>query len=104
MSARDLSQKERVQGSQEGQPIGLDEPLAVAAEGVGRLLGVSRAQVFKLNATGKLPMPVRLGSKTPRWPVAELRDWLAAGCPDRLAWDRMRREVGESPHSPRRSP
>lgn len=38
-------------------------------------------------------MPVRLGTKAPRWRVDELRDWLAAGCPDRLTWERMRRET-----------
>jgi predicted DNA-binding transcriptional regulator AlpA len=48
-----------------------------------RLLGISRSQFFKLHASGKLPMPAKLGARAPRWLVQELREWLAAGCPDR---------------------
>jgi predicted DNA-binding transcriptional regulator AlpA len=61
--------------------------LALNAVDTGRVLGISRAQVFKLHASGKLPMPVRLGTKAPRWRLEELKAWLAAGCPDRRAWE-----------------
>jgi predicted DNA-binding transcriptional regulator AlpA len=37
-------------------------------------------------------MPVRLGTKAPRWRVDELRAWLAAGAPDRQTWLKMRGE------------
>ena len=67
------------------------EPLAVDAKRVGQLLGISRAQVWKLHASGRLPLPVRLGTRAPRWRVDELRDWLAAGCPDRQMWQGMRK-------------
>lgn len=65
-------------------------PLAVAAEGAASLLDISRSQFFKLHASGKIPAPVYLGTKAPRWRVAELSDWLDSGCPDRQTWDRMR--------------
>ena len=55
--------------------------LAVPAEKAARLLGISRSQWWKLHSQGKIPPPVRLGTKTPRWNVAELQAWLAAGCP-----------------------
>jgi predicted DNA-binding transcriptional regulator AlpA len=67
------------------------ERLALSAIDAARLLGISRAQLWKLHSSGKLPLPVRLGAKAPRWRVAKLRDWLAAGCPDRQTWLRMRK-------------
>ncbi len=60
--------------------------LAVPADEVAKLLGISRAQVWKLLSAGKLPLPVRLGTKAPRWRVHELRAWLDAGAPDRQTW------------------
>lgn len=67
------------------------ERLAVPAKDAAALLGISRAQFFKLHSAGKVPAPVYLGAKAPRWSVAELRAWLEAGCPDRQAWQRLRR-------------
>jgi predicted DNA-binding transcriptional regulator AlpA len=64
--------------------------LALPAIDVAAMLGISRAQLWKLHASGKIPLPVYLGTKAPRWRVEELRAWLAAGCPDRLAWEKMR--------------
>jgi len=60
--------------------------LALTANDAAGLLGISRAQFWKLHASGKLPVPVYLGVKAPRWRAEELRDWLAAGCPDRVSW------------------
>jgi len=67
------------------------ERLALTAKDAAALLGISRAQLWKLHSSGKIPMPVRLGTKAPRWRVDELREWLAAGCPDRQTWQRIRR-------------
>ena len=69
-------------------PVG-SERLALSAKDAAILLGISRAQVWKLHAAGKIPLPVRLGTRAPRWRVEELREWLAAGCPDRQTWERM---------------
>ncbi|HVK09816.1 MAG TPA: AlpA family phage regulatory protein [Gemmataceae bacterium] len=60
--------------------------LALPAADAARLLGISRAQLWKLHAAGRLPAPVYLGAKAPRWPADELRAWLSAGAPDRLTW------------------
>jgi predicted DNA-binding transcriptional regulator AlpA len=65
-------------------------PLLVGAKDAAVLLGISRAQFWKLHASGKVPLPVYLGTKAPRWRVEELRSWLSAGCPDRQNWQRMR--------------
>ena len=64
--------------------------LALPAKDAARMLGISRAQFWKLPSAGKVPLPVRLGSKAPRWSVAELSAWLSAGCPDRQTWQRIR--------------
>ncbi len=64
--------------------------LALSAKDAAIVLGISRAQLWKLHASGRLPLPVYLGAKSPRWRADELREWLAAGAPDRQTWQRMR--------------
>jgi predicted DNA-binding transcriptional regulator AlpA len=64
--------------------------LALTAKDAAALVGVSRAQWWKLHSAGKTPLPVYLGSKAPRWRFEELRAWLNAGCPDRQTWQRLR--------------
>lgn len=34
--------------------------------------GVSRTTLYRMQADGHLPPPVRLGRGTPRWPIAEV--------------------------------
>ena len=41
------------------------------------------------HSTGKIPQPIRIGRKT-FWRPEELRDWIAAGCPDRETWNILR--------------
>ena len=55
--------------------------------------GISRAQWFKLAASGRTPLPIRLGTRRPVYLVSELEAWLKAGAPDRATWERMKREV-----------
>jgi excisionase family DNA binding protein len=66
------------------------ERLAVTARDAARLLGISRAQIYRLHSSGRLPLPQYFGTRAPRWSVAELRAWLAAGCPDRQTWQALR--------------
>jgi predicted DNA-binding transcriptional regulator AlpA len=66
------------------------ERLALSAKDVAALLNISKAQVWKLHASGRLPLPLYLGSKAPRWRTAELEAWLAAGAPDRATWERLK--------------
>jgi len=63
--------------------------LAIGADDVARLLNISTRHVWALHSSGRLPRPVALG-RARRWNVADLRDWLAAGCPSRSEWERMR--------------
>jgi len=68
------------------------EPLAVDAAGLGWLVDLDRSSVWKAHSAGKIPNPVYLGSKSPRWVVSEIRAWLLAGAPDRRTWERMKRD------------
>lgn len=62
------------------------ESVLLRVKEVAALLAISARQVWKLNTTGRLPMPVRLG-RSVRWRRVELQAWLAAGCPSRDAWE-----------------
>ena len=63
--------------------------LAVSADELAELLGISSRHVWGLNSSGKLPKPVRFGRNV-RWSVAELRAWLDAGAPERSRWEILR--------------
>lgn len=67
------------------------ERLALNADEVAKLLGISNRHLWSLNSSGRLPRPVRFG-RSVRWNVDELRSWLAAGAPSRDRWDEMRGE------------
>ena len=70
-------------------PQDSSEPLALTARDLARLLNVSPRHLATLNATGRLPRPIRLG-RSVRWGRDELREWLSAGCPCRDRWEAMR--------------
>lgn len=53
---------------------------------VCRILGISRAHASRLNVSGRLPRPIRLG-RAVRWSTSELGRWIAAGCPTRDQWE-----------------
>jgi predicted DNA-binding transcriptional regulator AlpA len=69
-------------------PIVQERPLATARPWL--VCGISRAQWFKLAASGRTPLPVRLGTRRPVYLIEELESWLRAGAPDRASWERMR--------------
>lgn len=61
-------------------------PLAISARELAEMLDVSLRQIWRLNASGKLPKPVRIGGSV-RWNRQEVVDWFEAGCPDRRTWE-----------------
>lgn len=64
-------------------------PLLVDARAAGHLCGVSRSLWLRLHASGKVPLPLRLGRRC-LWNRAELIAWTSARCPCRLAWEEMK--------------
>ena len=65
-------------------PDELVRPLATAKP--WEACDISRAQWYKLSASGRTPLPVHLGTRRPVYPIAELKEWLASGAPDRATW------------------
>ena len=69
-------------------------PLLTDAAGVGCLLGISRASVFNLQATGMLPAAVLRRGQIVRWAISDIQLWISLGCPSK--------EVFELHRGPRR--
>ena len=64
-------------------------PLAISARELSAMLGVSLRQIWRLNSTGKLPKPVRLGGSV-RWRRDEIIAWLGENCPARAEWEAIK--------------
>ncbi|AQT68312.1 putative transcriptional regulator [Anaerohalosphaera lusitana] len=58
----------------------------ITAEQFGHILGLSKRQIFRLNATGRVPKPLKIGGAV-RWNKGEIHAWLQKGAPDRLTWE-----------------
>jgi predicted DNA-binding transcriptional regulator AlpA len=69
----------------QGHPV----PLAVDAKRLSKRLSVGVRTIRSLDAAGKLPAAVRLGSRKV-WVLDEIRAWLDAGAPDRKTWAAIR--------------
>ena len=65
------------------------EKLGLSADEVAELLGISRAHVWKLLSSGRLPKPVRFG-RAVRWSRATLEAWMEAGAPAVDRWQDTR--------------
>jgi len=70
------------------QPRDTGGVLALSAEDLAVMLGLSLRKIRRMDAAGFLPRPVRLG-RSVRWPIEEIKRWLAAGGPDRRTWEKM---------------
>jgi predicted DNA-binding transcriptional regulator AlpA len=61
----------------------------LTAKTLGEKLSLSKRQVHRLNACGKLPKPLRIGGSV-RWAESTIAKWLAVGAPDRRTWEAMK--------------
>ena len=66
-----------------------DQALAFSGKELAMRLGISLRHCRRLDSSGRLPKPIRLG-RSVLWPVAEIKDWMAAGAPDRQRWEAMK--------------
>ncbi|MBW3598151.1 MAG: helix-turn-helix domain-containing protein [Planctomycetes bacterium] len=66
------------------------QPLLISAPQLATLLSVSERTVWRLQAAGKLPRPVKIGGQK-RWRRSEVDRWIAAGCPPRTEWEQFNR-------------
>lgn len=58
----------------------------LTAKAVSEMLSLSKRQIFRLNSSGKIPAPVRIGGSV-RWVESEIYAWIIAGAPDRRTWN-----------------
>lgn len=71
-------------------PLSVDRSrLALSTAELAAALGVSIRLIQRMNASGRLPRPMRFG-RAVRWSVEELRDWIAVGSPGRDRWERIK--------------
>ena len=58
----------------------------LTAKTLGRMLSLSKRQIFRLNSCGKIPAPIRIGGSV-RWAESTITEWLAAGAPNRKTFE-----------------
>jgi predicted DNA-binding transcriptional regulator AlpA len=63
--------------------------LMLTAAEAAAACGFSLRTWWRLDSAGKIPAAVRLG-RSKRWPSVTLREWVAAGCPDRKRWEAIK--------------
>ncbi|MHC4463199.1 MAG: helix-turn-helix transcriptional regulator [Planctomycetota bacterium] len=69
------------------------EPALLTILQVCQLLSISRAEFYRLNASGKFaPLPIGLCRKR-LYLRSEVLDWLSAKCPHRKQWQIQRKEI-----------
>jgi predicted DNA-binding transcriptional regulator AlpA len=57
-----------------------EPPLLLDGPSAAKLLGISERQLRKLEVTGRIPPPVRIG-RSVRWSRENLASWVREGCP-----------------------
>lgn len=62
--------------------------LVLTVSDLSEMLRTSDRTIHRLNSSGKIPKPYRLGGQL-RWDRAEIEAWVKAGMPDRKAWSRL---------------
>ena len=67
---------------------GCDEPKLLTQGDLAKRLRISIRQVRRLDKSGSLPRPLRLGQCV-RWHPDEIDRWLKCGAPMRSAWERQ---------------
>lgn len=63
--------------------------IMLTAADLARELRTSTKTIRRWDQAGKLPLPVRIGSRMLRWKREEIVRWVAAGAPDREEWTRF---------------
>ncbi|RCS41247.1 DNA-binding protein [Bremerella cremea] len=67
----------------------MSERLLLSQTELARLLELSSRTISRMNASRKIPQPVRVG-RSVRWRRDEVEQWIAAGCPERNEWEARR--------------
>ena len=62
------------------------EPLLIDVKSLAKMLSCSVRSVWRLNSSGKLPKPVKIG-RSVKWNYQMVRTWVEMGCPDRATFE-----------------
>ena len=60
-----------------------------SAKTVGQRLSLSKRQIFRLSACGKIPKPLKIGGAV-RWITSDIEQWIAWGCCSRKEFEARR--------------
>lgn len=60
--------------------------LLIDTETTAKLLGISRRALERMVAGQSILMPIRIAGRMSRWRLAELLEWIEAGCPHPNHW------------------
>ena len=58
----------------------------LSAKAVGEMLSLSKRTIFRLDSSGRIPAPVRIGGSV-RWPQSHIQKWISLGCVDRKTFE-----------------
>lgn len=64
----------------------MTENQLLSAKQLGLMLALSKRQIFRLNACGLLPRPVKIGGAV-RWKLADISCWQEMNCPARQEFE-----------------
>ena len=70
----------------------VENALVYGVADLAQSLGTSVRTIHRLNSSGRLPRPSRLGGQL-RWSLEEISAWVAAGMPDRKKWEQIRAKL-----------
>jgi prophage regulatory protein len=62
---------------QHDRPSGIQLPFLVSTSTVGYLVGLSRAQIYKLIKRGEFPAPVKISTQKVAFVLSEVEAWIA---------------------------
>lgn len=66
--------------------------LLLSAQAVARLLDIARSTLYAWDQEGRIPRPVKIGSRV-YWRTEEMRRWIDAGCPLREKWKSLQTDA-----------
>jgi predicted DNA-binding transcriptional regulator AlpA len=75
-----MIEKDTFVGQSVGKGMSEPVPVMLTASELAVMLHISTRSLWRMLSAGQLPNPVRLGGAV-RWPVEEIKKWIAAGCP-----------------------
>ena len=61
----------------------------LTAKAVGEILSLSQRTIFRLDSSGRIPAPVRIGGSV-RWMQSQIQKWISLGCCDRKTFEIMK--------------